>query len=134
MSYETKNVLSFKREINSNLEGAIDRLTSALNDEGFGVLTRIDLHSKIKEAIGKDLRPVVILGVCNPQLAFDAYQYDPEVVALLPCNAVIRDIADGCLSVELTRPSSMMKILDDKNLIALAKEADVKLERVLEMF
>jgi uncharacterized protein (DUF302 family) len=125
-------VINFKKEISGNVEDAIERLTIALRAEGFGVLTRIDLHSKIKEKIGKDLRPVVILGACNPQLAYEAYMHNPDVASLLPCNAVIREVADNRLSIELAKPSSMMEILGDQELVTLAKDADARLQRVLQ--
>jgi uncharacterized protein (DUF302 family) len=124
--------INFKREIGSTLDNAIERVTNALKSEGFGVLTRIDLHSKIKEKIGKDLRPVVILGACNPQLAYEAYQHNPDVASLLPCNAVLRETAEGRVSIELAKPSSLMEILGDQELVSLAKDADARLQRVLE--
>src|SRR5690348_5599763 len=65
----------------------------------------------------KEIRPTVILGACNPQLAFEAYQSNTDVASLLPCNAVVRDIGSGRVSVELAKPTSMMKILGDQKLI-----------------
>lgn len=124
--------INFKREISSDVEGAVDRVTNALKSEGFGVLTRIDLHSKINEKLGKDLQPTIILGACNPQLAYEAYQRNTDVASLLPCNAVIRDIGSGKMSIELAKPSSMMEMLGDEKLVALAKFADATLQRVLE--
>lgn len=126
------NSISFKREINTSVESAVERITAALKTEGFGVLTRIDLHAKVKEKLGKDLRPVVILGACNPQLAYDAYQSNPDVASLLPCNAVVRDLGESRISVELAKPSSLMTVLGDPKLIALAGEADSRLQNLLE--
>ena len=126
------NLISFKRELMSDVDGAVERVTTALKTEGFGVLTRIDLHTKIKEKLGKDLRPAIILGACNPQLAYEAYQQNTDVASLLPCNAVIRDIGTGRVSVEFAKPSSLMMILGDPKLISLAKDADDRLQRVLE--
>lgn len=116
----------------SDLASAIERVTSALKGEGFGVLTRIDLHTKILEKLGKEISPVVILGSCNPQLAYEAYQQNFDVASLLPCNAVLREVGGGRISVELAKPSSLMLILGDEKLVAFAKQADVQLERVLE--
>ena len=127
-----KNSVNFKREILSDLASAIERVTSALKGEGFGVLTRIDLHTKILEKLGKEISPVVILGSCNPQLAYEAYQQNSDVASLLPCNAVLREVGGGRISVELAKPSSLMLILGDEKLVAFAKQADVQLERVLE--
>jgi uncharacterized protein (DUF302 family) len=126
------NSINFKKEVSGNVEEVIERVTAALKGEGFGVLTRIDLHLKIKEKIGKDLRPTVILGACNPQLAYEAYQQNPDVASLLPCNAVIRDIGNGRVSIELAKPSSLMEMLGDQKLVILSKDADDRLQRVLE--
>jgi uncharacterized protein (DUF302 family) len=123
--------INFKREIADTVDHAIERVTKALAAEGFGILTRIDMHSKIKEKTGKDIIPTVILGACNPNLAYEAYTANSDVASLLPCNAVIREVAPGKVSVELAAPTAMMKILGDAKLIALAAEADIKLERAL---
>jgi uncharacterized protein (DUF302 family) len=123
--------INFKREISDTLDHAIERATKALGAEGFGVLTRIDMHSKIKEKIGKDIIPTVILGACNPNLAYEAYTANSDVASLLPCNAVIREIAPGKISVEFVKPTAMMQILGDTGLANLAREADAKIERAL---
>ncbi|OIR01606.1 hypothetical protein GALL_163170 [mine drainage metagenome] len=123
--------INFKRLINDTLDHTVERATKALAAEGFGVLTRIDMHSKIKEKTGKDVIPTVILGACNPNLAYEAYSANSDVASLLPCNAVIREVAPGKMSVEFIKPTSMMKVLGDAKLTALAAEADTKIERAL---
>jgi uncharacterized protein (DUF302 family) len=123
--------INVKREISDTLDHAIERATKALSAEGFGILTRIDMHSKIKEKTGKNIIPTVILGACNPNLAYEAYTANSDVASLLPCNATIREIAPGKISVEFIKPTSMMKVLGDAKLIALATEADSKIERAL---
>jgi uncharacterized protein (DUF302 family) len=123
--------INFKREIADTLDHAIERATKALGAEGFGILTRIDMHSKIKEKTGKDIVPTVILGACNPNLAYEAYTANTDVASLLPCNAVIREVAAGRVSLEFAAPSGMMRILGDQKLTDLAKEADTRIERAL---
>jgi uncharacterized protein (DUF302 family) len=123
--------INFKREIADTFDHAIERATKALGAEGFGVLTRIDMHSKIKEKIGKELIPTVILGACNPMLAYEAYTANSDVASLLPCNAVVREIAPGKISLEFVKPTAMMQILGDTQLAELAREADTKIERAL---
>jgi uncharacterized protein (DUF302 family) len=123
--------INIKREISDTLDHAIERATKALSAEGFGILTRIDMHSKIKEKTSKSIIPTVILGACNPNLAYEAYTANSDVASLLPCNATIREIAPGKISVEFIKPTSMMKVLGDAKLIALATEADGKIERAL---
>ena len=123
--------INFKREIPDTMDHAIERATKALGAEGFGILTRIDMHSKIKEKTGKDIVPTVILGACNPNLAYEAYIANTDVASLLPCNAVIREIVPGKISVEFAAPSGMMRILGDVKLTELAREADARIERAL---
>lgn len=123
--------INFKREIACTLDQAIERATKALAAEGFGILTRIDMHSKIKEKTGKDLIPTVILGACNPMLAYEAYTANSDVASLLPCNAAVREIAPGKISLEFVKPTAMMQILGDARLAELAREADSKIERAL---
>jgi uncharacterized protein (DUF302 family) len=123
--------INFKREISGDLDTTIDRVSKALSAEGFGILTRIDMHSKIKEKIGKEIIPTVILGACNPTLAHEAYCANPDVTSLLPCNAVLREVRPGTISVELAAPTALMKILGDEALVDLAGEADTRLRRAL---
>ena len=123
--------INFKREISDTLDHAIERATKALGAEGFGILTRIDMHSKIKEKTGKDIVPTVILGACNPDLAYEAYTANTDVASLLPCNAVVREIAAGKISLEFAAPTGMMRILGDARLTELAREADARIERAL---
>ena len=123
--------INFKKEVSGEVETCVAKVTEKLKEQGFGVLNRIDLHTKIKEKINKDIRPTVILGACNPQLAYEAFLENPDVASLLPCNAVIRDIGEGRVSVELAKPTFMMKMLDDSKLVELAKEADQKLSIAL---
>ena len=124
--------INFKREISDTFDHAIERATKALGAEGFGVLTRIDMHSKIKEKTGKDIIPTVILGACNPNLAYEAYTANSDVASLLPCNAVLREVAPGEVSVEFVKPTAMMQILGDAGLAELAREADAKIEHALK--
>lgn len=123
--------INFKREIPATLDQAIERVTKALGAEGFGILTRIDMHLKIKEKTGKEIMPTVILGACNPTLAYEAYSMNSDVAGLLPCNAVIRELSPGRVSVELAAPSAMMRILGDDQLTALAGAADARIEKAL---
>ena len=123
--------INSKREIADTVDHAIERATKALGAEGFGILTRIDMHSKIKEKTGKDIVPTVILGACNPNLAYEAYTANSDVSSLLPCNAVIREIAPGRISLEFAKPTAMMQILGDTGLAELAREADARIERAL---
>ena len=123
--------INFKREIQDSIDHAIERVTTALAAEGFGILTRIDMHSKIKEKTSKYIVPTVILGACNPNFAYEAYMVNTDVASLLPCNAVIREVVPGKISVEIAAPSGMMQILGDQKLTELAQEADTRIKRAL---
>lgn len=124
--------INFKRQVAGENEEVIQRVTEALKTQGFGVLTRIDLHQKFKEKLGKELPPVVILGACNPQLAFEAFQHNPDVASLLPCNAVIREIQPGLQSVELAKPSELLHFVESAGLGAMTKKADQGLQNALD--
>src|SRR3989338_6903303 len=100
--------INFKREIADTMDNAIERATKALGAVGFGILTRIDMHSKIKEKTGKEIIPTVILGACNPNLAYEAYSANSDVASLLPCNAVNRETPPGKISLEFIKPPAMM--------------------------
>lgn len=127
-------IVNFKTEVSGQVEDVVKRVTEALKIEGFGVLTRIDLHTKIKEKLGKDLLPTVILGTCNPELAYEAYRTNTDVTSLLPCNVVVREVVPHRISLEIAKPTALMEVLEDERLTQLAKEADQRLERVIDAF
>lgn len=123
--------LNLKRTVSGSLPDVQERITVALQKEGFGILTRIDLHQKFKEKLGKDVAPVVILGACNPKLAYDAYATNSDAAALLPCNVVLRELLPGQISVEIAKPSSIMQALGEPGLVTMAEQADTLLARAL---
>jgi uncharacterized protein (DUF302 family) len=124
-------LLNFKKEITGNLDQIIAKLTDSLKKRGFGILTRIDFHQKMKEKLNKELPPTVILGACNPQLAYEAYQAATDVTSLVPCNAVVREVGKARYSVELVSPAALMQLLDNPQLVHQAEAADTALQAVL---
>lgn len=127
-----KEMINMKRTITADFEVAVTRLTTALKAQGFGVLTRIDLDAKVKEKLGKEMPRVAILGACNPQMAYEAYNACSDVASLLPCNAVVRELDRSQVSIELVKPSALMRVLGDPQLEKLAGDADKRLAEVIE--
>ncbi|MEZ4413335.1 MAG: DUF302 domain-containing protein [Gemmatimonadales bacterium] len=131
----TTAALAFEAKLTVPYAQAIDMVTAALKDEGFGVLTRIDVHSTLKEKIGVEFRPYSILGACNPTLAHRAMSHYAEAGLLLPCNVTVE--ADGSGSVvRIADPDVMLSVggMDqDPALRSVATEARVRLSRVAEV-
>jgi len=111
-------------------EQAIEKVTEALKDEGFGVLTEIDVKATLKKKLDADFRRYIILGACNPQLAHQALQTDLEIGLLLPCNAIVYEDGDGS-AVALMDPLMMMQVSGHPQLEPLGREARERLDRVL---
>lgn len=127
--------INFKATLHytQGLPALIQLLTEELKKEGFGVLTRIDFHEKVKEKLGKDMNPVVILGACMPQAAYQAYLVSTDVTSLMPCNAVIRELDKDEYSIELAKPSFMLKAIpQSESLEPMAHELDDKIARVIK--
>jgi uncharacterized protein (DUF302 family) len=89
-------------------EDTVMRVREALKQEGFGILTEIDLRATFREKLGREFRPFVILGACNPPLAFSAISAEPSVGLLLPCNVTVEWLADGRSGVRLTDPEALL--------------------------
>ncbi len=113
-------------------EQAISQVTEALKQEGFGVLTEIDVKATLKKKLGVDFKPYIILGACNPNLAYQALQAEPELGLLLPCNVIVYDNGDGTSTVSIVDPVQMLGVVGNPALEPIAKEADARLRRVLE--
>jgi len=109
----------------------IERVKAALKEQGFGVLTEIDVKATLKAKIGEDVLPYIILGACNPPLAHRAISANPEVGMLLPCNVVVRETAEGGVVVEAMDPVAAMGIVQDEAVRAVASEARDRIARAL---
>jgi uncharacterized protein (DUF302 family) len=109
---------------------AIPRVKEALKAEGFGVLTEIDVRQTLREKLGTEMEPYLILGACNPPLAHRALEQEPEVGLLLPCNVVVRAQDQGS-RVEIADPQAMLGIVGNQQLDAIAVEAKQRLQRVI---
>lgn len=121
-----------RTHLDAGLDEAIERATAALKEEGFGVLTRIDVHSTLKEKLGVDHRPYVILGACNPQLAHRGLEAEPELGLLLPCNVVVAEEEGGGCTVAAIDAGVMLGVVGNDALAPIASEAQESLRRAIE--
>lgn len=121
---------SFSTELTGNLDEIEQTLTAALKEEGFGILTEIDVKATLKEKLGVEKRPYKILGACNPPLAHQAIESDPDIGLLLPCNVVIREQEDGSVRVAFMDPAAVLSLVDQEGVEALADEVRSRLLRV----
>ena len=109
---------------------AVDKVTDALKAEGFGVLATINVQETLKQKLGVDLGDYVILGACNPQLAYQALQTEQEIGLLLPCNVIVYT-SGGKTAVSVLDPQQALGITNNESLSSIAEEAKAKLERAL---
>jgi uncharacterized protein (DUF302 family) len=127
--------MAFETSLNAPYDETIERVTSALKAEGFGVLTRIDVHATLKEKLGIEFRPYAILGACNPALAHRALLSNPLAGLLLPCNVTVEATPNGHVVVRIADPDAMLQtggLTTDQGLRDVAHEARARLARVAE--
>jgi uncharacterized protein (DUF302 family) len=118
-----------------SFDDALERVTQALAGEGFGVLCRIDVRETLAKKLGVELRPYVILGACNPDLAKQAIEAEPHVGLLLPCNVVVQaspEGGEGGVVVSIADPGAMFTLVSNPAAAHVAAEADARLRRVME--
>lgn len=110
---------------------AVEEVRLALADQGFGVLTEIDLKAALKEKLDVDIEPQIILGACRPPLAYEAIQAEPSIAAVLPCNVVVRSLDESTCVVEAFDPDAMMGLADNEVLHGVAADAKQRLRAAL---
>ncbi len=120
----------FNIQFEGNFNEALDRVTDALKSEGFGVLTEIDVQATMKKKLGIDGRPYRILGACNPNLAHQALEADPDIGLLLPCNVVVREEDDGRVTIGFMDPKAVLGLVNRPEMEQLGAQVKSKLERV----
>jgi len=125
--------MAFEVVLNQSYETTLERVVAALKEEGFGVLTRIDVHDTLKEKLDVNFRPYCILGACNPPLAFKALSHRPEAGLMLPCNVIVEAVDGGGSLVRIVDPQAMMQaggFDSDPALAEVGREAETSLRRV----
>ena len=120
----------FSTTLDCGFDEAIQKVTEALAAEGFGVLTEINVKAVMKKKLDKDMPGYTILGACNPHLASQAIDADPDAGLLLPCNVLVREEADGKTTVAFMDPDAVLKLADAPKMVEVATEARTRLLRV----
>ncbi|MDT8420094.1 MAG: DUF302 domain-containing protein [Desulfuromonadales bacterium] len=122
----------FSTRIEGGFEQAVERVTGELQKEGFGILTEIDVRATLKKKLDVDFRNYMILGACNPPYAYRAFQAEPKIGIMLPCNVVVEELEDGLIEVAAVDPLVAMASIDNQDLGAVAAEIRQKLQSVLD--
>jgi len=122
----------FAKTLTLGFDDAVHRATDALKQEGFGIITEIDVKQTFKQKINVDFRNYRILGACNPTLAHEALQIEDKVGTMLPCNVVVQEIAPGKTEIAAIDPVASMQAIDNPRLKQAAERVRVKLRKVID--
>jgi uncharacterized protein (DUF302 family) len=121
----------FGKQVEMTFDEAVERIIDALQTEGFGVLSDIDVAATLKKKLDEDMPPYRILGACNPSLAHRALVNEPSIGLLLPCNVVVRQDAGGTIHLEMMDPAAVLDLVGNPDVNNLAVEVRSRLQRVL---
>ncbi|MEJ2023657.1 MAG: DUF302 domain-containing protein [Deltaproteobacteria bacterium] len=120
------------KKVQLGFDEAVSRVTQALKEEGFGILTEIDVKSTLKKKLDVDFRNYRILGACNPPFAFKALQSEDKIGTMLPCNVIVQETRDGGVEVAAIDPVASMKAIENPELQEIAKTIGQKLKSVIQ--
>jgi uncharacterized protein (DUF302 family) len=119
------------KKLKTSFENAVKQVTESLKNEGFGVLSEINIHEKLKEKLNVDFRKYKILGACIPSYAYKALQNEDKIGTMLPCNVIVQELGENEIEVAAVDPVASMMAIDNPGLTAIAKEIKEKLTRVI---
>ncbi|MFQ5900553.1 MAG: DUF302 domain-containing protein [Thermodesulfobacteriota bacterium] len=122
----------FNKTLEASLDEAVVKVTDELKKGGFGILTEINVKETLKKKLGVDFKGYMILGACNPTLAYQALQAEDKVGLMLPCNVVVQEISDGKVEVAAIDPVASMQAIENPGLQGIADQVRGKLKRVIE--
>ena len=122
----------FNKIIKGTFEEVIEKVTKELKEEGFGILTEIDVTATLKKKLDIDFKKYRILGACNPPYAHKALQAEDKIGTMLPCNVIVQEIEEGVIEVAAVNPMASMQAVENEKLNEVAKEITAMLENVIE--
>lgn len=122
----------FSKILRVPFEEAIHRTAKALKQEGFGIITEIDVRDTLKKKLDINFRPYRILGACNPRMAYEALQLEDKIGTMLPCNVVVHELAAGRVEIAAIDPVVSMQAVENSDLLEIATAVRDKLKRVID--
>jgi uncharacterized protein (DUF302 family) len=122
----------YSKTLRTSFDDAVEKVTAALFTEGFGVISEVDLHKKIKDKLGVDFKRYRILGACNPAYSYRALQAEDKIGVMLPCNVLVIEQGEGNIEIAAVNPAEAMSVVRNEALNQVAAEVDAKLSRALE--
>jgi uncharacterized protein (DUF302 family) len=121
----------FTKELNKPYEAVVEEITAALKNEGFGILTEINIKEKLKEKLGVEFRKYIILGACSPANAYKSLQVEENIGLMLPCNVIVCE-KGGKTVLSVIRPSIAMQMIDNAELKKIAEHVEVQLKQAFD--
>jgi len=122
----------YSKKVSYGFDEAVSRINQALKDEGFGILTEIDVKSTLKKKLDVDFRNYRILGACNPPFAYKALQAEDKIGTMLPCNVIVQELPDGNVEIAAIDPIASMKAVDNPSLQDTAEAVAEKLKKIVQ--
>ncbi|UCE22960.1 MAG: DUF302 domain-containing protein [Candidatus Aminicenantes bacterium] len=121
----------FSQKIKGSFDEALEKVTASLKEEGFGILTEIDVKQTLKKKLDVDFHNYKILGACNPPFAYKALQAEDKIGTMLPCNVIVQEGKEGEIEVAAVDPVASMKAIDNPELFGIAQQVRDKLKKVV---
>ncbi len=122
----------YSKTLRTSFDDAVEKVTASLSAEGFGVISEVDLHEKIKYKLGVDFKRYRILGACNPAFSYRALQAEDKIGVMLPCNVLVIEQGEGETEIAAVNPSEAMSVVRNEAVNQVAAEVDEKLRKALD--